>query len=429
MLPPRPILHPDAGAKGDDVDLAGSADRTALNEDRVHAWLDSLGLRFDPFLPLDAATDPHLSSYLVQHDAFATVWGDWTSFAYAPPGGGKTALRVRTTEACYVGQETNRPFPIPYVPPFLAWGHTSPALEDHLAALARAGATQLLLSLAHRPHWLFRLDNVARQAIRDVLNWNLPGPLNGYLELCRQSLSLTPLRERFNPTFTIPDPPDVSALLRFCDALNTTPATRVGRPSPMERWEALTELLLDTLKFDSIYVLLDGLDAAPETAMDGRGGIGVLSPLLNVLAEWTEKRIFLKGFLPSETQPILQLQFPTFLVEAHVTTIRWTPELLAKVIQERVYVASDGAFRSLDAITSPALRGIETTLALAVILLPREILVLTRRVLWEHVQREGVTGKIEAEDLDAALDWYKENKPTIVTELLSVYPEAGPPGP
>jgi predicted dinucleotide-utilizing enzyme len=96
-----------------------------------------------------------------------------------------------------------------------------------------------------------------------------------------------------------------------------------------------------------------------------------------------------------------------------VATIRWDPAQLAEVIRRRVYVASEGAFGSLDAIASPALRDVETILAGAALPLPREILVLTRRVLREHVEREGSDGKIQEEDVRIAIEWYNQYRPAI----------------
>lgn len=419
VLSALPGTQSDGSATENATSSGDTLSQGTTGEDQVRTWLEWLGMRFDPFLPLDAAADSRLSHYLIHHEAFASVWGDWQSFVFAPPGGGKTALRVRVTEACYVGQDTNRPFPIPYVPPFLMWGHTSPSYEDHLAALARAGAMQLLLSLAYRPHWLFRLDELHLRTVRDALNWNLPGPLGSYLEPCRQSLSVTPLRERINPAFVIPDPPDAPTLVRFCDTLNVVPVPHSQRPSPPERWDGLVYLLLETFGFDSVYLLLDGLDGAVETATDSREATRTLSPILEVLPEWKLQRIFFKGFLPSNIRPLLRNQFPALLKDSGTSTVHWTPELLAELIRQRVYAASNGAFGSLDAIASPALRGIEMTLALVVAPLPREILVLTRRVLLEHVQRKGTKGKIEPEDLDAAIHWYEDNQAAIVTELFS----------
>ena len=378
-------------------------------------WLEWLGLGFDPFGPLDAASDPRLGEYLVGHEAFARVWGDWPSWVFAPPGGGKTALRVRTAQACWVGQETNRPFPIAYIPPFLSWGHASPSLDDLMTSLARAGGVALLLALAHRPHWLFRLDDKARRTVRDVLDWNLPGPLSGYLNRCRQSRSLHPLREALDPTFVLPDPPDADTLLRWCDVLSTVPAGD-SRPSPAVRWDSLCDLLLDTLGFRSIYVLVDGLDAAPETIADTQAMADCLSPLMPLVNDWARQQVFVKGFLPIEAQAPLADRFPPVFTGAHAATIHWTPELLAEVVRRRVYVASEGAFGSLDAIASPALRDVETILAKAALPLPREVLVLTRRVLEEHVWREGSSGRIQEKDVDAAIQWYNAHKPPLVLE-------------
>ena len=143
----------------------------------------------------------------------------------------------------------------------------------------------------------------------------------------------------------------------------------------------------------------------------------MLAPLLELGIEWEAQHIFFKGFLPLDVQPFLELRFPQLLTRAHLTRLEWTPELLAEVIRQRVYVASEGAFESLDALASPALRNIEDTLAEVVIPLPREILVLTQRVLWEHIYRKGVDGKIEPEDVDAAIRWYRENQPAVTAQL------------
>lgn len=383
-----------------------SSDSGALS-----AWLEWLGLRFDPFGPLDAAADPRLGEYLVGHEVFARAWGDWPSWIFAPPGGGKTALRVRTAQACWVGQETNRPFPISYTPPFLSWGHASPSLDDHLAALARTGAMVLLLALAYRPHWLLRLGAETRRTVKNVLDWNLPGPLDSYLARCRRPDGLRLLHEALGSTFALPDPPDGDTLLRWCDTLDTTPGDG-SSPAPSVRWEALCKVLLEVLQFRSIYVLADGLDAAPEAMAEPQVVADCLVPLMSLVGDWADRRVFFKGFLPVETKSLLVNRFPA-ITHTHMAVIDWQPPLLAEIIRRRVYVACEGAFGSLDAISSPALRDVETILAKAALPLPREILVLTRRVLEEHVRREGNDGIIREEDIDAAIQWYNAHKPQI----------------
>lgn len=373
-------------------------------------WLEWLGFSFDPFLPLDAAADPHLSRYMVHHDAFVAIWGTWPSFALAPPGGGKTALRLRAVEACYIGQSTNRPFPVQYVPPLLTWRARSPTLEDHLAAMARAGATQLLLSLAYRPHWFFRLDETGRKKAKQVLDWNLPGPLRHYLDVCRATRSPQPLRERFGPAVAIPDPPDETTLLHFCAALEAMPVHRAPVPPPAERWETFVELILFDFRFEAIYALLDGLDAAPETAHDSSFAVSLLAPLLSHVEEWSDRRVFLKSFLPLQVRPLLATKWGPVLDKASLAVVEWSLPLLVELVKQRVFVATGGAFDSLNAVATPDTPNVEWTLAATVETLPQEMLVLTRRVFWEHVQREGPHGLITPDDLEAALSWYREER-------------------
>jgi hypothetical protein len=372
-----------------------------------------MGMQFDPFCALNAADDPHLSEYLVGHEIFSHLWGDWISWLFARPGGGKTALRLRTAQACWVGQETNRPFPISYIPPLLSWGHVAPTLDDHLAALSRSGATALLLALAYRPHWLLRLDNSDRRQVREVLDCNLPGPLNLYLARCRQSQSVQSLREVLDPTFAMPDPPDAAMLLQWCDILEAIPDCTVPLP-PAMRWERFKNVILEILNFRTLYILIDGLDAAPETSTDARKIAELLSPLLLFANDWATQKVFLKGFLPLDTQEFLQSGFNSVFTAARMAAVDWTPALLAEVIRRRVYVASRGAFGSLDAVASPAVRDIETVLAKAVSPLPREMLVLIHRMLEIHVDAEGVEGQIQERDMEQALQWYRGNQPAKV---------------
>lgn len=373
----------------------------------VAEWLRWAGFRFDPFTLLDAAADPHLSKYLVGHHIFARAWGDDLSWVFAPAGGGKTALRISVMQACWVGQETNRPFPIPYVPPFLSWGHAHPSEEEHLAALARAGAIALFLTLAHRVHWFFRLDRAERRRVAEALLWNFPGPLSSYLERCRAIPNPQTLSEVLDPAFIIPNPPAPADLMRWCDALEAAAEDDVS-PPPEERWTQLKKLL-QNMGFPSIYILLDGLDGAPETVADPSSIVLFLEPLLRRAKMWAEERVFLKGFLPLEVRPLLEDRFQdidNIFDPTRVSAIHWTPDLLAEVVRRRVYVATEGAFGSLDALASPALRDIETLLAKTVYPLPREMLVITRRVIEEHLRRGG-NGLLTAADVQAAIQWYR----------------------
>ncbi len=389
-------------------------------ENTVKEWFEVAGFAFDPFVPLNAATDSRLSQYMIHHEAFEAVWGDWISLAFAPPGGGKTALSLRVAEACYVGQETNRPFPVCYAPPLLAWGGRTPSLDDHLLAIGRAASQQLLLALAYRPHWFFRLDRAAQERVRRVLDWNLPGPLASALDLCRQTGSVAELHRRVLPALSIGDPPAPSTLMRFCATLESLPGGRASVPPPAERWAQLVQVVRDDLKFTALYVLVDGVDAAHETAEDPARAADMLAPLLARGRTWSEAKIYLKAFLPVRTLPLLAHRWPELWHQARRVTITWTPPLLVEMVRQRIYVATQGSFSSLDAVSSPALSDVEAMLAEAVLPLPREMLVITRRLLWEHVRRVGPDGQIEPPDLEAALAWYRHHRPAGVAESVEM---------
>lgn len=380
------------------------AERFTDSADLLRAWLEWLGLRFNPFQPLDASSDARLGDYLVEHHVLTKIWGDWHSFVFAPAGGGKTALRVRTSQLCWVGQATNHPFPIVYLPPFLIWLHAHPSRDEHLAALAQAGAIRLLLALGYYPHWFLDLTRADQHAVYQALVWNLPGHLHFWLDQVQTAQRIAPLVETFDPTFIVPDPPNTSALLELCQLLRAFECTTV-LPTPLELWNQFADVILRILGFRSIYILIDGLDGIQETARNPHVAAECLSTLLPLTEAWT--RIFIKGYLPQETQPSLAARFASLVHTAQTATIEWTPALLAEVVRHRVYVASEGAFGSLDAVASPAVRDLETVLAKSVRPLPREMLVLTQRVLEEHVARAGAQGVIQPADIDAAIAWYQ----------------------
>ena len=382
-------------------------------DQRLRNWLKAIGFSFDPFALLEASADARLSSYLVGHEAHYSAWGDWPAFIFAPAGGGKTALRAQIAQVCWIGQETNRPFPLPYTIPFLKWSGAGASAEDHLAAISQAGALHLLLTLSHRPHWFFRLSQDERRLVRRVLGLSLPGPLETFLDPCQQTASLQPLRERFAPAFLPPDPPGTATLMRFCETLIAT-APGILRPvSGYEQWHNLIDVLCNVLRLPSVYLLLDGLDAVPETSLDPETGAQYLRPLLKMLPEWNQARFFLKAFLPLEVFTALKQQDNFLLNGAPQITLKWPPTLLAEMIRRRVYVASSGAYGSLGPLFSPDVRDVETLLARTVPPLPREMLMLTRQVLFEHVQRDH-TESIQAAEIDQAVQHYLREKPELV---------------
>ncbi|MCB9106801.1 MAG: hypothetical protein H6633_21530 [Anaerolineales bacterium] len=380
---------------------------------QINGWLKSLGLDFNPFFALNAAVDPHLSEYLIGNDVFKAIWGNWNSFVFEPAGGGKTALRVQTAQACWETQDINRPFPIPYNPPFLKWETIKPSLDDHLAEIAIAAAEQLFLGLSHRPHWFLEMNRTAQERIGELLARILSVDWLAYhLDELAETNPLQALKLELDPTFNAPDPPGSAALDQFCTSLRSTlegsiPAS--GQPELL--WASLAELLVQQLKFPAIYLLLDGLDTTYETASDPHTAIAALTPLFALIPTWsTQLKIFVKGFLPAETKAEFHRQAAIFAIHPRIASINWDQGKLAELVRRRAFVASKGQFNSLDAIVTPDLRDFETLLVEEIVALrPREILTLINEIFAAHTRNNGQTGKIDETDWQEGLLVYKRD--------------------
>lgn len=381
-----------------------------LNDDLEprQTWLaEELGLRFDPFTHLDAGADPKLSAYLVDHEAFPLLWGNWPSFLFAPNGGGKTAFRVRLARACRVGQDNRRVLAVIFRPPRPQESTESLEENSYFEALLSAMATALLLELAYRPDRFLRLNTASQREIRFFLERNLSGPLDYYLEQLEDAESLEPLTRTFDPTAKgLPGQPLPESISSFCERMYQTQAEGNLSSHPLTQIEQAIDLLKRSLDYEAIYVLTDGVDAYvqdPSIAMQ------LLEPLLTRTRAWEKSGFFIKYFLTEELLPrIREAHKPLLTSPSKVTIIEWNVDSLAKVVRERLRVASEGMFDSLTAISRPDVPGqIERHLAEAIFpSIPREIIRLSQRVFTEHVDRVGPYGRLEQRDFETALAWY-----------------------
>ena len=396
-------------------------------EERVDLWLQTLNFHFNPYKELNAANDPNLTRYLIENEAFNKVWGNHSSLVFKPPGGGKTALRICIAQECYVGQETNRPFPVSYTPPFMRWTHAEPTLEDHMNALLRAGVTQLILTLIYRPHWFFRLAESARQKIRHFLHNNFDGSLPHLLDLGHEPDGIQLLKTRLQATVHITDEPDHKTLTTLCRLLKSEADIQVNqidgnhkkanhKSRIEEQWTQFTQIILDILQFESIYILLDGLDEAPETVYAPHKAATVLTPLLHVLPTWEADRIYLKCFLPDDLEVVMQTRFANVFDWLKTTTLQWTSNHLLDLLRQRTLVATDGDIATLNEITSPALADIdiEAKIVESTERLPRHVLLLTQRVFKEHVLNSNHQQKIQKVDITNAIQWYNHQSHYII---------------
>jgi hypothetical protein len=378
----------------------------------LSAWLKSLGLERDPFVILDAGEDPDLPTYLVDpsdDNSLEKLWGDWPTFIFAPAGGGKTAFRVRLARACRMREDGRRIFPVTY--------HHMPAPDQvvddthgrdiHLKHILHQSAEELLFQLAYRPSELSSLDGATLITICRILDANLPAPLNSYLERIGYFGSLSPLTHEFDPAASyLSNPPGPKDLDLFCTQLAGIAFEPISNQSLTERFDEFAQLLFESLHYEALYLLVDGVDAYQETSAQPLEAISVLNWLLCNIQSWSSRRIFVKFFLPDELRSEIGGQ-KQLTPHVKIGIIHWSNNSLVEVIQRRLGVASDGQFDSLDAISNPGLRNAEETLASIVNPpVPREVVMLTERLLVEHVQRCGAHGKLESQDLQFALDWY-----------------------
>lgn len=373
------------------------------------SWLQHLGLRFDPFEHLEASNEARLGDYMVGHDLFAVTWQEAPSVILAPAGGGKTAMRVYTTRVCWTGLAGPHPFPIPYLPPphtLSDWGTSE---QSYWISLMRASATTLLIGLMFRPERFLGLPgNERRQVVRLLMSF-LPGNLARYLALVRETGEPYELVALLDHSYLLPEaaaPRQVDDLCRLMSDTLSTLSLAVTAPAADVSFTQLCDLLLGPLGFGSVFVLVDGADAY----VSEQGGWQVeewLAWLLQKSSRWTNGRVFLKAFLPAEMYDLQDFSGRGL----RLAQLTWSSPLLAEVIRRRIWVASEGAFGSLDAISSYGLRDVETLLVKQVEPLPRETIVLARRVLQEYAQRAGSQPDyLTNQDVECAVDWYRRSR-------------------
>ncbi len=365
---------------------------------------------------LDASADAQLPEYLVAHDTFEAIWRDEVSFLFAPAGGGKSAFRARLAQACRAGEGGRRVFPIVYMlPESVVLAGESERLDAHLREIRRAAASELFLHLAHRPYEFLDLDDAAKQTVRRLLEQSLPQPLDHLLEQLGPYGGLNPearlraLAEPYDPGAVWLNPPSEESLAKFRTAVAETPLSKPAE-APRDSLEPWLNLLLSTLHFEAVYLLVDGVDAYPETISNPGYALALIKPLLDQAGRWRERRLFVKAFLPIETKSAIQQAYPLLTSRKNTVIIRWTRSLLAELLRRRVAAATGTEPASLDMISEPGFRGVDLRVVNAVEPLPREVLAFTSRMLHEMQQRTGGTGRLSREDFEAALRWYRRDR-------------------
>lgn len=382
-------------------------------------WLTQIGLKLNPFRYIDAGEDPFIPFYLIDHHQFEKINSDQPSFVFAPAGGGKTAFRVRLARECRAGWNKRRIFPIVFKP-------TEPGNPNRdkkqvvrqQADLLRYAARELFLYLAYSPYALNEMDDALQKAFLQTVSWDLDFPIGFYLDQMKTAGSLEPLLAAFDPTArSLPNPPDKEDILHLYKKLNRY-QPELEKPDNEHRLEALFDLILNRLKFEAIYILVDGVDAFLETGNNPQNALLSVSWLLDHALAWSERGIYTKYFLPIEIKTFVKEtnDFRLLTSKSQVTTIKWDADALSEVIRRRLQEASGGKFDSLAAISDRALRASGRTPEELLIgelrrqkkLSPRSLIKAMDRLFVCHVQNnEQEREKLTPQDLTAAREWIR----------------------
>jgi len=377
--------------------------KTQETQTERQTGLFSLGFAFNPFEHLEASNDPHISDYLVGHDMFSVAWEMAPAALFAPPGGGKTALRIYTLRACWKNEGRRRKFPISYDLPLWADLRDLTSLAAHQAALASASASDLLLVCAYQPDLYLGLSSSRRAGLLSLLQQSLPLDLAYSLGILEESGDAAELSARLDRTYRLPEPPSPERVRAFsCQAQRDLASAAVQTLPAETLFEHLLAFILEDFSFESVFLILDGVDGAGAQAGNPAGQFASIAPLLDQALRWARERLYLKAFLPLELQPLVASH--DFYRGALRAVITWDVPGMAEILRRRVYVASQGRFGSLDALSSPALRDVETLIASRARPLPREAIALAGMVLTTYL--EGGGEYIEPEDISTSEQQY-----------------------
>jgi hypothetical protein len=326
------------------------------------------GLQFDPFAHLDSTKDARLYEYLVIPKMVEVVWDDAPVAIFAQPGGGKSALRTYIEKA--YRRTRGVKLPVTYIPSIYS---SHPNFHDD--GLKQALARSIFIYIISYPE-LFLQFSQAQQEKTIQLFTHLPFDLNFLLDVSQSATSIAEIEQflGIGAISGIQKPGqahyEMIELIRNHRTRSTTDVTICQ----------LFEQARDIFEIKSFHVLVDGLDGFIETT-PRETLIAWVEPLLALADVLIKQNIYLKLFIPltladfPETHPISSLQ---------TAVLEWDADLLAEVIQRRLYIASGGAFNSLDALSIPGLRNVEFHLAQQLDFenkLPRQIIKAVRFLL------------------------------------------------
>ena len=342
------------------------------------------GLEFDPFIHLDASKDTRLYDYLVIPKAVEIAWKDEPIALLSGPGGGKSALRAYTEK---VYRDTRgAKLPITYIPETYS---NDP--DFHFNGLKRALARAIFIYLVSYPDIFLKFSSTKKSETKSILAF-LPYEVDYLLSILESGEFIKEMEETIG-VHAISGIQKIGETHQvLADQVRQTTPASSNNPNVDELFNKIREVF----EVSSFHILIDGVDGFAESTPPSTL-LTWLLPLIEKAEKWGQAMIFLKFFLP-----ISLAEFPRTAEQSGISlaTLTWDDSLLAQVIRRRLYVASQGTFDSLDAISAPDLRNVDLLLARQIHpgnKLPRQIIMRTRQLL-ERVQNRP-DWLIQAEDI------------------------------
>jgi hypothetical protein len=271
--------------------------------------------------------------------------------------------------------------------------------------------------LAYFPYVLDEIDPTIQVSLLQSISWDLDFPIQHYLNEVKAAGDLEPLITGFDPTArSLPNPHGRGDVEYLCEKLAHY-STPKQKPNDEKRLEILFDLVLDKLKFEAIYILVDGVDAFWETANNPGRSLATISWFLDNTFPWMQKRIYAKYFLAQEILPFMKEtpDFRPLTSKSNIIMIKWDVDALSEVIRQRLQEASGGKFDSLAAVSDRALRASGRSMEEELIkelkrykkLNPRSLIRAANWLLANHVQGKQADERLSPQDLTAVREWIR----------------------
>jgi hypothetical protein len=335
-------------------------------------------------------------------------------------------LRIYTSRACWTGAGGYQPFPIHYHLPHYFETSNFSTLDDHLQKIVYSSAIALFLAFSYYPLIYLRVSaSLQKHLVQFILTW-IPN-LDYYLDVLLTTKQPDIVAAQIDRSYVLHQAPDASLLQLACESFRKHLSEEKFPISLSVKkvFEQITTWITHDLGFRAVYILLDGVDGFPELAKSPSFAVHSLVDLFSSAPSLTKAHVFIKGFLPLELRTQLQSRLKEQWSTFSQVELKWDEAMLAEVLRRRIYTAVNGEFASLSAVSAlPSVQDLELELARAVYPLPREMLVLVKRILFEYEQRchenPDAEKRIQVVGVDHALAWYHVEQAAIVEVLASI---------